>query len=246
MRFWKYKSFVPVEHLEISLFFAVHIISTRPCWGVGVNNGYELLVQLVQFTQIERRHLVNLTNFVRRLKNSSPDNPSSPTGSSLRVSVFHPVLIESQSGENHCCSWQQFEPLSRHMNLMKQQLCLENALPVGQRVLHVRLLPGGRAASHWVQDPGGEVLHLAGHEGWEEQKDGVLHQHHLHPQQSGDDGIQGCHKWSFCWIYHWNFCPKGIHLDHAQIFKRNRTSLDTNIIKWEKYLSKWIRWKLDI
>ena len=87
-------------------------------------------------------------------------------------------------------------------------------------------VPGWLTATHWVQDLGGEVLYLTGHEGREEQEDGVLHQHHQHPQQSWDDGVQGCYEWSFCWINHRNFCTEGVYLDSSQIFKWTWASLD--------------------
>ena len=95
---------------------------------------------------------------------------------------------------------------------------LEHALPPGEGVLHVWWVPGWWTATHWVQDLRREVFYLARHEGREEQEDGVLHQHHQHPQQSWDDGLQGCDEWSFRWISNWNFCPEGVYLDSAQIF----------------------------
>ena len=100
-----------------------------------------------------------------------------------------------------------------------------NALPPRQRVLHVGLLSGGRPSSHWVQDPGGEMFHRPGHEGWEEQEDGVPHQHHHHPQQSGDDGIQSCHQWSFLWLVVRNIFPQGVYLDSSQVLKWYGSSL---------------------
>ena len=106
-------------------------------------------------------------------------------------------------------------------------LCMAqwHALPPGQRVLHVRLLPGGRLTADRVQDPGREVLHLPRHEGREEQEDGVPHQHHHHPQQSGDDGIQSCHQWSFLGIFFRDFFSQGVHLDPAPFLQWHGSSV---------------------
>ena len=104
-----------------------------------------------------------------------------------------------------------------------------NALPPRQRVLHVGLLSGGRPSSHWVQDPGGEMFHRPGHEGWEEQEDGVPHQHHHHPQQSGDDGIQSCHQWSFLGIFLRYFIfSQGVHLDPPPVLQWHGSSVTGN------------------
>ena len=73
-----------------------------------------------------------------------------------------------------------------------------------QGVVHVGLLPGGRAAADRVPDPGREVQHEPRHEGREEQEDGVPHQHHHRPQQPRDDGLQSCHQRSFLRILFWN------------------------------------------
>ena len=110
---------------------------------------------------------------------------------------------------------------------LNSTLCMAqwHALPPGQRVLHVRLLPGGRLTADRVQDPGREVLHLPRHEGREEQEDGVPHQHHHHPQQSGDDGIQSCHQWSFLWLVVRNIFPQGVYLDSSQVLKWYGSSL---------------------